>query len=101
MEELGVGVDEKKDDEVPEETLKQYVGKYQLAPGFIITVTVDGKQIFAQVTGQQRFEIYPESRAKFYYKVVNAQIEFVNEGGKISKLILYQNGREMPAPKIE
>ena len=101
LKELGVDVDEKKDADVSEVTLKQYVGKYQLAPNFIITVTVDGSQIFVQATGQQRFEIYPESQTKFYYKVVNAQIEFVKEEGKISKLILYQNGREMPALKIE
>lgn len=98
---LGVNVDEKKDVEISSEQLKQYVGKYQLAPNFVLTITAKEKQIFAQATGQPQFEIYPESQTKFYLKVVDAKIEFVKEGDKVAKLILFQNGREMPALKVE
>lgn len=82
--------------------LSKYMGQFQLAPNFIITIRVDGDKIFAQATAQQEFEIFPTSETKFYYKVVNAQIEFVkNEKGDFSKLILYQNNREMPAERIK
>ncbi len=80
----------------------EYVGEYQLAPGFILTVTTEGDQIFAQATGQPRFEIFPSSETKYFLKVVEAQVEFVRGGdGKVEKLILYQNGQAMPANKIK
>lgn len=82
--------------------LSKYMGQFQLAPNFIITIRVDGDKIFAQATAQQEFEIFPTSETKFYYKVVNAQIEFVkNEKSDFNKLILYQNNREMPAERIK
>lgn len=98
---LGVSPDAKKDAEVTEEILRQYAGKYQLAPNFVLTVTTKGKQIFTQATGQQQIEIFPESETKFYLKVVDAKLEFFMEAGKVTKLVLYQGGREMPAIKIE
>lgn len=101
LKELGIEIEEPKDADIPAEILQSYTGKYQLAPNFVMTIIVNGKQIFAQATAQPQIEIFPESQTKFYVKVVEAKIEFVKENGKVSKLILYQNGREMPAPKIE
>lgn len=101
LKDLGVKVEEPKDLKLSAEALKQFVGKYQLAPNFILTITVNGEQIFAQVTGQPQFEIFPSAEDKFYLKAVDAQIKFVKENGIVSQLILFQNGREMPAKKIE
>ena len=67
----------------------------------ILGQTTKDKQIFEQATGQQQIEIFPESETKFYLKVVEAKIEFIKEAGKVTKLILFQNGREMPGMKIE
>lgn len=79
-----------------------YEGKYQLAPNFIITVTTKEDRLYAQATAQQKFEIYPESVDKFYYKVVAAKIKFNrNTSGKVDSLTLYQNGQEMPGKKLE
>lgn len=75
--------------------LKQYVGEYQFAPNFIITVRLDGNQLKAQATGQSEFEIYPEKENVFFLKVVEAKIEFVkDEKGAVKEMILYQNGAE-------
>jgi tetratricopeptide (TPR) repeat protein len=101
LKELGVEVEETKDADVSAETLLDYVGKYQLAPNFVITITSKDKRIFAQATGQPQFEIFPESQTKFYLKVVDAKVEFVKDNEKVTKLILYQNGQVMPAPKID
>jgi tetratricopeptide (TPR) repeat protein len=88
--------------EVPAEILKSYEGVYMLAPNFNITIRADGTALFAQATGQSEFEIFPKSETKFFYKVVDAQIEFFkDENGKVNRLVLYQNGREMPAKKVE
>ena len=78
-----------------------YEGRYQLVPNFIITVTRKEDRLYAKATGQQRFEIYPESDDKFFYKVVDAQIEFNrNKAGEVESLTLFQNGQEMPARKL-
>ena len=98
-----MGVEYKKEEtEVSPEILKSYEGVYLLAPNFKITIRADENRLFAKATGQNEFEIFPQSETKFYYKIVNAQIEFFkDEEGKVNRLILYQNGREMPAGKIE
>jgi nitroreductase len=82
--------------------LKTYVGKYELQPGFILTVTVEKDKLFAQATGQQKVEIFPESETKFFFKVVDAQITFVKDKeGNVKQLILHQSGRDMPANRVE
>jgi tetratricopeptide (TPR) repeat protein len=101
LKELGVEVEEPKDINIPPQLLQSYAGKYKLAERFFITITVEGDRIFEQATNQQKFEIFPRTATKFYLKVVPAEIEFfMNDKGKVSKLILYQNGLEMPGEKI-
>lgn len=85
---------------VETETLKTYLGEYQLAPAFSITITIDGDRLFAQATGQGRHQIFPISKTKFFYKVVDAQITFnSNASGKVESLTLHQNGLDMPGMK--
>ena len=80
--------------------LGQYAGTYELAPNFKIMITLEGNQLMAQASGQSRLPIYPSSETKFFYKVVDAQIEFFkNDKGVVDRLVLHQNGREMPAPR--
>lgn len=91
---------EQKDVQIDTNILKSYVGEYELAPGFTITITLDGDKLFAQATGQGKFQIFPESETKFYYKVVDAQITFVKDNsGKVTKLVLHQSGQDMNGPK--
>lgn len=79
-----------------------FVGQYQLKPDFIITVTLEGDQLFAQATGQDKFPVFPESPVKFFYRVVDAQLTFtLGEGGQAASLILHQGGRDTPAPRIK
>lgn len=86
---------------VPEEVLKSYVGRYELAPNFVITVTCEAGQLVIQATNQPKATIYAESETKFYLKVVNARVEFErDENQHVSKLILYQNGAVMPGKRI-
>ena len=79
-----------------------YVGTYQLAPNFIITITRDGDHLFEQATGQPKFEIFPESDRDFFLKVVDAQITFVTDStGRATELILHQNGRDVHGKRFE
>ena len=79
-----------------------YVGQYQLAPNFILTVTREGDQLFTQATGQSKVQVFPESQRDFFLKVVDAQITFETDAnGRATSLTLHQNGANMPAKRIE
>lgn len=78
-----------------------YVGQYQLAPNFILTITREGDKLFAQATGQPKAQIFPESEREFFYKVVDAQITFETDNtGRAISLTLHQNGQDIPAKRI-
>jgi CubicO group peptidase (beta-lactamase class C family) len=79
-----------------------YVGDYQLAPKFLISITREGDHLFAQATGQQTLEIFPASEKEYFYKVVDAQITFVmDKQGKATALILHQGGMDQRAERVE
>jgi beta-lactamase regulating signal transducer with metallopeptidase domain len=82
--------------------LDNYVGYYQFDQYAIFTVKRLGDQLFVQLTGQQTFQVFPESAQKFFYKVVHAQISFVTDAqGHTTELILHQSGLERPANRID
>ena len=82
--------------------LEKYTGRYQLAPTFIITITREGDQLYAQATNQPRFEIFAESEREFFFKVVDAQLTFVvDANGRATSIVLHQNGANAPGNRIE
>ena len=82
--------------------LQRYVGKYQVTPSFIITITREDNHLFAQATAQPRFEIFPETERDFFLKVVDAQLTFVTDmAGRVSKAVLHQNGVDQDAKRME
>ena len=85
---------------VPPAVLESYVGEYRLSPSFSITVTREGGSLFLQATGQPRFPLYSESETEFFLKVVDAQITFVREEGRVTGLVLHQSGRDAPGAKV-
>jgi len=103
LNELGVTTDHlTKEISVDDHILQSYVGRYELRPGFVITVTKEGKQMKAQATGQGQFEIYPKSENVFYLKVVEAQITFnKNDAGRVESLTLSQGGQETIGSRLE
>jgi serine-type D-Ala-D-Ala carboxypeptidase/endopeptidase len=86
--------------EVDPAVLKTYEGTYALAPLFAITITLEDGKLMAQATGQSKFQLFATSETEFFYKVVDAQISFVKgDDGKVEKLILHQNGMDLPGSK--
>jgi CubicO group peptidase (beta-lactamase class C family) len=82
--------------------LATYAGRYEISPTFILTVRPDGGRLFIQATAQPEFEVYAESEAEFFYRVVDAQVSFVRppEGGVAPSLTLHQNGKNMPGKRL-
>ena len=79
---------------------KSYEGRYEVKPGFDLTITRRGKNIYCQATRQSKLQLYPESNTEFFFKDVDAKVKFVKDNtGRVVKLVLHQNGREYPAVK--
>lgn len=82
--------------------LEQYTGRFEILNVGVITVTAEEGRLFAQLSGQPKFEIFPAAEHEFFWKVVEARIKFSreNENGEITHAVLYQNGQEMKAKKL-
>jgi len=85
---------------VAPEKLKEYTGSYALAPGFTLTVTLEGDHLEAQATNQPKVPIFAEAPDKFFYKVVDAQLDFTRDAsGAVTQVALHQGGRDMTGKK--
>lgn len=81
--------------------LDAYVGKYQLTPTFVLTISKEGDQLMAQATGQSQLALFAESETTFFPKVADLKITFVKDDtGKVTHLILHQGG-DRQAKKID
>jgi CubicO group peptidase (beta-lactamase class C family) len=72
--------------------LERLVGKY-VHQGMLMTVTLDGEKLTAQLAGQPAFEIFAESPTKFFLKVVEASLEFSPGDAPASSVTLHQGGQ--------
>jgi hypothetical protein len=72
--------------------LDAFVGRYR-NDNLEITATRRDKQLFVQVTGFNRYAVYPYSDHDFFAAIAPAQISFVVDGaGKATQLIRHQFG---------
>ncbi|CAL1519303.1 serine hydrolase [Chitinophaga sp. MM2321] len=73
-------------------------GKYtwDSQPGVEMYITSKGNHVYARLTNQAAYEIYPDSVNSFFYTVVAAKIKFdIADDGKPVRLTLFQNGLEL------
>lgn len=78
-----------------------YVGRYRLAEDVVFDVTRQGDRLFVQLTGQPRFEVFPESETRYFYRVVDAQITFGRgDDGSVDHLVLHQNDMDQRAERL-
>jgi CubicO group peptidase (beta-lactamase class C family) len=81
---------------VPPDTLNRYAGLYELSPGLDVAMTVENGHLMAQVTGQAKQQLYAEGETRFFFKTVNAQVEFNgNTNGQITGLMIHQGGDDV------
>ena len=92
---------ERRETAIDAKILGGHVGEFALAPTFILTITIEEGKLFAQATAQPRFELFAESETEFFLKAVDAQITFKrDEAGRTTSIVLHQNGRDMPAARV-
>ena len=76
------------------------VGRYQMAPGVLATISRTDDHLFAQLTGQPAYELFAENPTDFFLKVVEAQVTFqLGPDGRAAGLVLHQNGRDLPGKR--
>jgi len=86
--------------DVSADVLARYVGDYQLAPQFVLEVTVKDGALYVHPTGQPTLRLWPESETDFFLKEVDAQVTFVRDAsGAVTALVLHQNGQNQTARK--
>jgi hypothetical protein len=85
---------------VDTQILDGHVGFYQLNDNTVLTITRNGQQLNAQLTGQPALPIHGRSNTEFSYK--DAQISFITEpDGQTTSLILHQHGANVPMKRID
>ena len=102
LKQLNVDVSGIKTFEIDVTKLDDYVGKYELAPEFIITITREDNKLTAEPTGQRKIIIHPKAEDRFFVKEVRAEVSFNRDAnGVIESMTLHQNGREMVGKKLK
>ncbi|MBL8553007.1 MAG: serine hydrolase [Phenylobacterium sp.] len=81
---------------LPSAAIAPFVGVYHLASAMKMEVSQEGARLFAQLTGQARYEIFPEGPNDFFWKVVDAQVTFERDpaGGPVTRAVVHQMGRD-------
>ncbi|MEO0339636.1 MAG: serine hydrolase, partial [Bacteroidota bacterium] len=86
---------------VSQDLLDEYTGEYQLAPGFIITVSNEDGNLLAQATGQGQFQMTPTSEVEFTFAQAGIRIVFERgDNKKVNQFTLYQGGQEMVCKRL-
>jgi hypothetical protein len=88
------------DESVDPTTFAAYVGRYDYF-GAVMDVALEGNQLTAQLTGQPRYPIFPFGPNQFFWKVVDAQIEFIkDDSGQIVSARHTQSGQSFVVKKL-
>jgi CubicO group peptidase (beta-lactamase class C family) len=81
----------------------EYAGVFEIKEDSYRVVTTDGEKIYSQRDGGRRFEVFPESKDKFFFEHDhNVTLKFVRDNnGKVTSHIIHQRGKDATAQKVE
>jgi D-alanyl-D-alanine carboxypeptidase len=78
-----------------------YAGRYQLTPDLVVRVFRDGDHLYAQATGQDRFELFPSSEKEYFAKVGHIEVSFITDDhGIASEFVFHRGARNTSAKRI-
>lgn len=87
--------------ELPPMALQRYVGQYAFDAQTTIVIERRDATLSARLSGQDALRIYPASATRFYYRAVDASLEFVvQDNGDVSALRLHQQGAVSNADRV-
>lgn len=84
------------------DALKAFTGNYRFGADREYTITLKDDQLYAKITGQPACPVFADGVADhFVYDVVEASLTFERDAtGAVKALVLHQNGKAIPAPKL-
>lgn len=78
-----------------------YVGRYDYKKSGIQEITAENGHLFAQLTGQNKFEVFPFGPDAFFFKIADASMVFQrDQKGMVTGVVHTQNGSTFTAPKL-
>lgn len=84
------------------QNVKVFEGRYDFTNGAVMTITAEGNNLFAQLSGQAKFPIFPSGESEFFWKVVPAKIKFEkDENGNVIYGDFSQNGQQIKVMKLK
>jgi len=88
---------------VSREVLARYVGAYRIDDKTLRRVSLAGDLLYTQRTDNNSPRpIRPQSETEFFYEGQPTHLKFVlGADGKVKHMVMFQNGREETAVKIE
>lgn len=88
------------DKSIDPKTFAAYVGRYDYQNA-ILNVTVESDHLYAQLTGQAKYEIFPKAPDDFFWKVTAARVHFLrNEKGEVVAARHSQGGNTFRASRV-
>ena len=89
------------DTTVDPKTYAALAGRYDYKNA-ILTVTVADDKLFAQITGQEKYELFPSAPREFFWKITAAKVKFIaNEKGEITAAQHTQGGNTFTAARLD
>lgn len=87
--------------ELPADIYPQYVGRYAVAPGMEFSIRERAGGLEAMLTGQGWLPIHAAGDDRFFYRVVDASLQFSRDAeGRVGALTLHQGSIVQHAPRV-
>jgi len=84
------------------EQLDRCVGRYQLAPGAVFTVTREAGHLIVEPPDRSRIELLPESESEFFVTYAEIRFSFdIGNPGPAAAMVMKQMGREARGTRLE
>jgi CubicO group peptidase (beta-lactamase class C family) len=69
--------------EVAPEILAEYVGKYEMQPGFVVKIGLDDGALYLEDPKGRRLDLRADSESTFFMLEIEGTLSFLREGGRV------------------
>jgi len=84
------------------ELMANYIGKYELRPEFVISITSENEKLFVEAHEVPKTRLFQVSPTEFTIPAMNARLTFASDNtGEVNQIIIVLNGQQMAAQKMK
>jgi len=81
--------------------LKSYAGRYDVPERGVWTIIEDNGHLYVKTSTGSRYELFAETRERFFLKIRTWTVTFVKEHGKVIRLDIADTGILLEAPRVQ